>query len=168
MAEAAQKKFDVYQHVTDTILAEIEKGCVPWRKPWSGARTGLALPKRVTGDTYRGINVLMLWLTAATKGYASPTWMTYRQAQELGGQVRKGEKSATVVKFGSVEKDVQDSVTGDSETVQNASTPEPTASSTLTRSMASRRSGTCVLSRSRTVARPPIRSSTPGLQRWGS
>jgi antirestriction protein ArdC len=118
MAEAAQKKFDVYQHVTDTILAEIEKGCVPWRKPWSGARTGLALPKRVTGDTYRGINVLMLWLTAATKGYASPTWMTYRQAQELGGQVRKGEKSATVVKFGSVEKDVQDSVTGDSETVK--------------------------------------------------
>lgn len=55
----------------------------------------------MTGDTYRGINVLMLWLTAATKGYASPTWMTYRQAQELGGQVRKGEKSATVVKFGS-------------------------------------------------------------------
>jgi antirestriction protein ArdC len=60
----------------------------------------------------------MLWLTAATKGYASPTWMTYRQAQELGGQVRKGEKSATVVKFGSVEKDVQDSVTGDSDTVK--------------------------------------------------
>ena len=118
MAEAAQKKFDVYQHVTDTILAEIEKGCVPWRKPWSGARTGLALPKRVTGDTYRGINVLMLWLTAATKGYASPTWMTYRQAQELGGQVRKGEKSATVVKFGSIEREVEDAVTGDSDTVK--------------------------------------------------
>ncbi|MBD1204847.1 MAG: DUF1738 domain-containing protein, partial [Rhodobacteraceae bacterium] len=45
MAEAAQTKFDVYQHVTDTILSEIGKGCVPWRKPWSGARTGLALPK---------------------------------------------------------------------------------------------------------------------------
>jgi antirestriction protein ArdC len=118
MAEAAQTKFDVYQHVTDTILAEIEKGCVPWHQPWTGGRTGLALPKRVTGECYRGINVLMLWLTASAKGYASPTWMTYRQAQELGGQVRKGEKSATVVKFGAIEKEVEDAVTGDADTVK--------------------------------------------------
>ena len=118
MAEGAQTKFDVYQHVTDTILAEIEKGCVPWHQPWTGARAGLSLPKRVTGEAYRGINVLMLWLTAAAKGYASPTWMTYRQAQELGGQVRKGEKSATVVKFGAVEKEVADAVTGEADTVK--------------------------------------------------
>jgi antirestriction protein ArdC len=118
MAEAVQTKFDVYQHVTDTILAEIGKGCVPWHQPWTGGRTGLALPKRVTGECYRGINVLMLWLTASAKGYASPTWMTYRQAQELGGQVRKGEKSATVVKFGAIEKEVEDAVTGDADTVK--------------------------------------------------
>lgn len=118
MAEAAAKKFDIYQHVTDTILAEIEKGCAPWRQPWSGAGPGLSLPLRVTGEGYRGINVLMLWLTSAAKGYASPTWMTYRQAQELGGQVRKGEKSTTVVKFGTVEKDAENPTTGEGETVK--------------------------------------------------
>lgn len=118
MTEAAPKKFDIYQHVTDTIVAEIEKGCPPWRQPWSGARTGLSLPMRVTGEGYRGINVLMLWLTASAKGYASPTWMTYRQAQELGGQVRKGEKSATVVKFGAVEKEVEGAAPGEAESVK--------------------------------------------------
>ena len=118
MAEAAAKKFDVYQHVTDTILAEIEKGCVPWHQPWTSGRSGMALPKRVTGEMYRGINVLMLWLTTSARGYASPTWMTYRQAQELGGQVRKGEKSVTVVKFGAIEKEVEDTVTGEANTVK--------------------------------------------------
>lgn len=66
----------------------------------------MTLPKRVTREAYLGINVMMLWLTASAKSCASPIWVTYRRAQELGAQVRKGEKSATVVKFGSVEKDV--------------------------------------------------------------
>lgn len=118
MAEAPANKFDLYQHVTDTILAELEKGSIPWRKPWSGSRTGLSLPRRVTGDDYRGINVLMLWLAAVSKGYISPTWMTYRQAQELGGQVRRGSKSATVVKFGAIEKSVEDGATGEGDTVK--------------------------------------------------
>ncbi|EEB71056.1 ArdC protein [Ruegeria sp. R11] len=93
-------KFDVYAHVTDTIIAEIEAGTPPWRKPWTGSASGIALPTRHNGEEYRGINVLMLWIMAAKNGYVSSRWMTYRQAQELGGQVRKGETSSTVVKYG--------------------------------------------------------------------
>jgi antirestriction protein ArdC len=113
-------KTDVYQRVTDRVLAEIDKGCAPWRQPWTGSRPGLGLPKRVTGEAYRGINVLMLWVEAACRGYLSPTWITYRQAQELGGQVRKGERSAIVIKFGSIERADEDALTGEAESVKRA------------------------------------------------
>ena len=93
-------KFDVYAHVTDTIIAEIEAGTPPWRKPWTGSAKGIALPKRHNGGAYRGINILMLWVVAAKFGFVSSRWMTYRQAKELGGQVKGGEKSTTVVKYG--------------------------------------------------------------------
>ncbi len=93
-------KFDVYAHVTDTIIAEIEAGTPPWRKPWTGSASGIALPTRHNGEEYRGINILMLWVMAAKHDYVSSRWMTYKQAQELGGQVRKGETSSTVVKYG--------------------------------------------------------------------
>ncbi|MEP6017955.1 MAG: ArdC family protein [Paracoccaceae bacterium] len=92
-------KFDVYAHVTETIIAEIEAGTLPWRKPWTGSASGIALPTRHNGEEYRGINILMLWVMAAKHGCVSSRWMTYKQAQELGGQVRKGETSSTVVKY---------------------------------------------------------------------
>ena len=79
-------KFDVYTHVTDTIIAEIEAGTPPWRKPWTGSTSGIALPARYNGEAYRGINILMLWVMAAKNGYVSSRWITYRQAKELGGQ----------------------------------------------------------------------------------
>ncbi|WP_282048323.1 ArdC family protein [Sulfitobacter mediterraneus] len=60
-------KFDVYAHVTDTIIAEIEAGTPPWRKPWTGSASGIALPTRHNGEEYRGINVLMLWIMAARR-----------------------------------------------------------------------------------------------------
>ena len=97
--------FDLYQHVTDTIIASLEAGTPAWRKPWTGDAGGTAFPRRANGEPYRGINVLMLWLTAAEKGYRAAHWFTYRQAQEAGGQVRKGEKSATVVKYGTIERE---------------------------------------------------------------
>ncbi len=92
-------KTDVYTKVTDRILADLEKGVRPWMKPWSGnhAAGRILLPLRHNGLPYRGINVLMLWAAALECGYACPTWMSYRQAQELGGHVRKGEKGALVV-----------------------------------------------------------------------
>ena len=58
--------FDLYQHVTDTIIASLEAGTPAWRKPWTGDTGGAAFPRRANGEPYRGINALMLWLTAAS------------------------------------------------------------------------------------------------------
>ncbi|QPT38923.1 DNA primase TraC [Oligella ureolytica] len=104
-------KFDLYQHVTDRIISSIEQGAPAWRKPWTGEAGTMQMPLRSTGEAYRGINVVMLWLTAAEKGYGSAYWFTYRQAQELGAQVRKGEKGTTVVKYGTFER--EDEETGE-------------------------------------------------------
>ncbi|WP_171182283.1 ArdC family protein [Ruegeria sp. HKCCD8929] len=113
-------KFDVYSHVTNQILDELKKGTVPWRKPWSGGQGGLTLPRRVTGEHYRGINVVMLWIAALNRGYSSTSWMTYRQAQDLGGQVRRGERSTTVIKYGEIRKDDCDDVAGEGRVIRYA------------------------------------------------
>ncbi|MFC5567088.1 ArdC family protein [Rubellimicrobium aerolatum] len=102
------KTFDPEREIADRIIAALEAGTPPWRKPWTGQGGGAAFPLRATGEAYRGINVLMLWLEAAEKGYASPFWLTYKQAEALGGQVRKGERSTLVVKYGVVEKEGED------------------------------------------------------------
>ena len=74
---------DVYQIVTDKIVGMLEAGVVPWRKPWSSA----GLPRNlVTKKPYRGINHFLL---SASK-YTSPFWLTFKQANELGGSVRRG------------------------------------------------------------------------------
>jgi antirestriction protein ArdC len=89
-----ETRCDPYQAVTDLILEHLEKGTVPWRCPWNrevGRPCNFS-----TGKPYRGINVLLLgW-----RHCGSPWWLTYRQAQERGGHVRKGERGATVVKYG--------------------------------------------------------------------
>ncbi len=87
---------DVYQIVTDKIVAMLEAGVVPWRRPWTSA----GLPRNlVTKKPYRGINHFLL---SASK-YVSPFWLTLKQANELGGSVRKGEQS-TVIVFWKVEQ----------------------------------------------------------------
>ncbi|TIT18455.1 MAG: DUF1738 domain-containing protein [Mesorhizobium sp.] len=92
---------DTYQRITDTIVEQLEAGTKPWIRPWRGnARRSSIIPRRATGETYRGINVIMLWVADQTFGYEENTWMTYRQAQDFGGQVRKGEKGTLVVKYG--------------------------------------------------------------------
>ncbi|MEY9103804.1 antirestriction protein ArdC [Sinorhizobium fredii] len=91
---------DTYQRITDAIIEQLEAGTKPWIRPWRGNSRGSLVPRRATGEAYRGINVLMLWLASELAGYEESTWITYRQAQDLGGQVRKGEKGALVVKYG--------------------------------------------------------------------
>lgn len=90
---------DVYSRVTARIIAELENGVRPWIKPWSveHAAGRITRPLRHNGIPYRGVNVLLLWGEALEKGYAAPLWMTYKQSQELGAQVRKGEHGALVV-----------------------------------------------------------------------
>ena len=91
---------DVAADITAKILADLEQGVMPWRKPWDGARTGLALPRRATGENYRGVNVIILWSAAMERGYASPYWLTFNQAVKLGANVRKGERGEIVVYYG--------------------------------------------------------------------
>ncbi|MFO0203344.1 MAG: ArdC-like ssDNA-binding domain-containing protein [Alphaproteobacteria bacterium] len=103
-ADAASKRRDIALEITTKILTELERGVMPCRKPWDGARTGLALPRRATGENYRGVNVIMLWSAAVAKGYASPYWITLRQANQLGAHVRKGERGEIVVYYGQAKK----------------------------------------------------------------
>ena len=92
-------KADLYSRITDRIVADLEQGVRPWFKPWSTEHAAgrITRPLRANGVPYRGINILMLWADAMAQGFACPFWMTYRQAQELGGQVRKGERGSLVV-----------------------------------------------------------------------
>ncbi len=99
-AQAMTEKLDVYSRVTDKIIADIERGNLTWLQPWQagGHKAGpVTRPLRAGGIPYRGVNVLMLWAAAIEKGYSCPLWLTYKQAAELGGQVRKGEKGSLVV-----------------------------------------------------------------------
>lgn len=82
---------NVYEIITDKIIAQLETGTIPWRRPWSA---GSGMPRNfISKKEYRGINVFML----GCQQYSSPYWLTYRQAVEKNGNVRKGEKSSMVV-----------------------------------------------------------------------
>ncbi|MCI5110083.1 MAG: zincin-like metallopeptidase domain-containing protein [Marivita sp.] len=105
----AKEKFDIQQHVTNAIIKAIEDGAAPWRQPWTGG--GAVFPLRANGEQYRGINTLMLWLTAQQKGFEAAHWFTFKQAKEKGGTVRKGEKSTLVVFYNTHE--TEDRVTGE-------------------------------------------------------
>jgi antirestriction protein ArdC len=88
-------KRDVYQEVTDRIVAALEAGTVPWLRPWRDGKAGSALEpfNAATGRAYNGINLLVL----GTLPYAELGYLTFKQAQALGGSVRKGEKGVGVV-----------------------------------------------------------------------
>ncbi|MDG1530311.1 MAG: zincin-like metallopeptidase domain-containing protein [Paracoccaceae bacterium] len=98
-------KMNVHQQVTNTILKQLEAGTPPWRRPWIGGGSQGSQPLRFNGEAYRGINTLLLWAEGLDKGFTSERWMTFRQAKELGGNVRKGEKSATSIKYGTFERE---------------------------------------------------------------
>ena len=97
---------DVYSEITNTIIAELEKGVMPWVPAWDTPMP--CRPMRATEEPYRGINVLLLWIAAANAGFQSPYWFTYRQVVKVGGFVRKGEKSTPIVYVGSMAKTEQD------------------------------------------------------------
>ena len=82
---------NVYEVITARIVEMLEQGTIPWRKPW---KAGAGEPRNlVSGKGYRGINVFLL----SAMGFASPYWLTYRQATERGGSVKKGSKGCPVV-----------------------------------------------------------------------
>lgn len=96
---AQSPETDIYARVTERITQDLAAGVRPWMKSWSGSNTEgrISRPLRHNGTPYRGVNVLLLWGEAQAKGFVSPSWMTYKQAQAVGGQVRKGEAGSLVV-----------------------------------------------------------------------
>ena len=89
---------DVYTRVTNHIIEAIERGAGTFRMPWHVTDADHFSPlNAVSKKPYRGVNVVSLWAAAEVKGYASGLWATYRQWQELGAQVRRGEESSLVV-----------------------------------------------------------------------
>lgn len=108
-------KRDVYQEITDKIVRELEQGVRPWLKPWSAGHMDgrVLLPRRHNGIPYRGVNVLTLWLATLERGYASPTFMTFKQALDLGAAVRKGEKGNLVVYADQFTRHGTDEATGE-------------------------------------------------------
>ena len=94
---AKKPRRDIYQEVTDRIVGLLDAGTAPWKHPLGLAGDG-GLPRNLhSGRAYRGINVFLLAMTALAEGFESPHWLTFRQARERGGAVKKGEKGTPVV-----------------------------------------------------------------------
>ncbi len=108
-----EAKRDLYQTITDKVIADLERGVRPWHRPWTGSNATSSRPLRANGIPYQGINVVLLWIEASLKGYASPTWMTFKQAQVVGAYVRKGEKGSMVVYANAITKTETDAATGE-------------------------------------------------------
>jgi antirestriction protein ArdC len=94
-----ENRASLYDEVTARIISQLEAGRLPWVQPWgSTGGAGPGLPRNaLTARTYSGVNVLILWGAVIEHGYPSQSWLTFRQAQEAGGCVCKGERGVTVV-----------------------------------------------------------------------
>ena len=107
---SATVRSDIYQTITDRIIAAIEAGAGDWKMPWhvTGGGTAVMPINAVSKRAYRGINVIMLWACGQAAGYPAGIWATYKQWGELGAQVRKGEKAAPVVFWKMLDDDEAD------------------------------------------------------------
>lgn len=115
MTKTDTPRQDIYSRITDQIVASLEQGIKPWTQPWNAGHAAgpVSRPLRFNGEGYSGINVLTLWASSMEHGFAAPIWMTFKQARELGGHVRKGEKGSPVVYANTIQKTETDERTGD-------------------------------------------------------
>lgn len=90
-----EPKTDVYEKITAEIIEAIESGCGKFEMPWH--TFGVVPSNARNGRRYRGVNILALWAAASRRGYRTNLWATYQQWHELGAQVKRAEKAATVV-----------------------------------------------------------------------
>ena len=98
----------MYKTVTDSIIAELEKGAIPWVKPWKADSS--ADKNFISQKPYQGINRLLLGMGSMAKGYTNPAWATYKQWADSGANVKTGEKATHIVFFKPVK--TTDKVTG--------------------------------------------------------
>ncbi|AYA06735.1 DUF1738 domain-containing protein [Rahnella aquatilis] len=108
----SRTKTDIYQTVTDNIISALEAGVKPWSCPWQRVPGISGLPSNyATGAAYSGMNIMLLWCSASKQGFSDSRWMTYKQAQAEGGQVRKGEHGTTTIFYTTLEKENDDGET---------------------------------------------------------
>ncbi len=92
------KKQDFYNSITDSIIEALESGVMPWNCPWDNNSGLNGLPFNYkTKAAYNGMNIILLWMSAVTNDFKSSGWLTYKQSNELGGQVKKGEKGTPII-----------------------------------------------------------------------
>ena len=97
MKQQKVERQSLYAEVTCRIIAELEQGRLPWVQPWDRAACGSTMPHNALTDRkYSGINVLILWAEAVSRGFPVQRWLTYRQAEAAGGNVRRGEKGTVI------------------------------------------------------------------------
>lgn len=108
------EKQDIHTRITNQIVSHLEKGVRPWVRPWNAEHAAgrITRPLRHNGKPYSGINVLSLWASTMAQNFAAPIWMTFKQATELDGHIRKGEKSSLVVYADSITRKETDKKTG--------------------------------------------------------
>ena len=108
-AKSAVKK-DIKQEVTDKIISLLESGTDTWQKTWISQAAGGFPVNAKTKANYNGVNILLLWAAQQENNFSTNQWMTFKQAEELGGNVRKGEKGTMGVFFGQFEPSDKDAV----------------------------------------------------------
>ena len=114
---SSETRFDIHQHITDQIVAAIERGAGEFHLPWHRATGSIMRPANVASKkAYLGINVLALWAASDEKGYSSGLWGTYKQWAEAGAQVRKGEKASHIVFYKELSFASEEGAEGDTET----------------------------------------------------
>ena len=102
---------DIYLDVTQKIVAALDQGVIPWIKPWSPVHPGAYQPfpiNAITGRSYSGINIPLLWAEARLKGYTQDRWLTFNQARKAGGHIRKDEHSTLAVLYKPMSREQQD------------------------------------------------------------
>ncbi|PHS61215.1 MAG: DNA primase [Thalassobium sp.] len=123
MAKKSFVKKDVYQEVTNKIIAKLEAGTVPWVKEWDNQGNNLSKPLPYnfdSGNMYSGMNILSLWMSEEENQFTSNAWMTFAQAKKKGGNIIKGQKGTSLFFFKFVEK-----VCADTGTDKSYAMPKP-------------------------------------------
>jgi len=92
--------------ITDYIISQLSENKLPWRPDYTVNTPSIKFPTRSTGQLYRGINAVVLLMQAIAEGYTSPHWLTFKQCQALGGNL-KGAKGTKIIKFGTGEKEAE-------------------------------------------------------------
>jgi hypothetical protein len=116
MTNADQTSRDIHQTITDRLVSAIEAGAPTFEMPWHSKAASTLPVNGFTKKAYRGVNILALWVAQLTCGFRTSTWATYRQWQERGAQVRKGEKASLIVFYKEQEREVEVPETGEPKT----------------------------------------------------